>query len=99
MGLDIGQQPLESRPLRRSPGISAVVIKTGKGSPALVPLTLYIGVTGLALRMQGIEILFQSLFGGFPGVDRTAKNLGPGWGRVTHFVRSSQVLLLKQGQH
>src|SRR6266478_10032581 len=54
----------------------------------LMPLTLYIGVTGLALRMQGIEILFQSLLGGFPGVDGAAKNLGPGWDRVTHFVRS-----------
>jgi hypothetical protein len=63
MGLDIGQQPFESRPFGRSAGISAVVIKSGKGSPALVPLTLYIGVTGLALRMEGIEILLQSLFG------------------------------------
>jgi hypothetical protein len=54
-----------------------------------VPLTLYIGVAGFALRMQGIEILFQSLFGGFPGVDGAAKNLGPGWGRITHFARSS----------
>src|SRR5947208_12573734 len=95
MGLNIGQQPLESRPFRRSAGISAVVIKAGKGGPALVPLTLYIGVTGLALRMQGIEILFQSLFGGFPGVDGAAKYLGPGWNRVTHFARPSQILLLK----
>src|SRR5260370_18152378 len=97
MGLDIGQQPFASRPLRRSPGISAVVIKSGKGSPALVPLTLYIGVTGLPLRMQGIEILFQSLLGRFPGVDGAAKNLGPGWDRVTHFARSSQISLWKHG--
>ena len=78
MGLDIGQQPFESRPFRRSPGITAIVIEGGKGSPALVPLTLYICVTGLALRMQGIEILLQSLLGGFPGVDGAAKNFGPG---------------------
>src|SRR5258706_14842351 len=98
MGLDVGQQPLESRPFRRSPGISAVVIKSGKGGPALVPLALYICVTGLALRMQGIEILLQSLFGGFPGVNRAAKNLGPGWDRVTHFVRPLQTSFLKQAQ-
>src|SRR5258708_1004536 len=96
MGLDIGQQPFESRPFRRSAGISAVVIEGGEGCPALVPLTLYICVTGLALCMQGIEILFQSLFGGFPGVDGAAKDLGPGWGRVTHFVRSLQTSFLKQ---
>jgi hypothetical protein len=70
VGLDIGQQPFKSRPFRRSPGVSAVVVKSGKGSPALVPLTLYICVTGLPLCMQGIEILFQSLLGGFPGVNR-----------------------------
>src|SRR6266446_5948665 len=98
MGLDIGQQPFESRPFRRSPGIAAIVIKRGKGSPALVPLTLYICITGLALGMQGVEILFQSLLGGFPGVDGAAKNFGPGWDRVTHFVRSSQTLLSKQAQ-
>src|SRR6202011_5639769 len=98
MGLDIGPHPFESRPFRRSAGIAAIVIEGGKGSPALVPLTLYICVTGLALRMQGIEILFQSLLGRFPGVDGTAKNLGPGWDRVTHFVRSSKLSLLKQAQ-
>src|ERR1700682_6717786 len=98
MGLDIGQHPFESRPFRRPPAISAVVIEGGKGSPALVPLTLYICITGLALRMQGIEILFQSLFGRFPGVHGTAKNLGPGWDRVTHYVRSRWTSLLKQAQ-
>src|SRR5260370_15789858 len=95
MGLDIGQQSFESRPFRRSPGIAAIVIEGGKGSPALVPLTLYICVAGLPLRMQGIEILFQSLLGRFPGVDGAPKNLGPGWDRVTHFVRSSKLSLLK----
>src|SRR5438128_8517560 len=98
MGLDVGQQPFESRSFRRPPGIAAIVIEGGEGGPALVALTLYIGVTGLALRMQGVEILFQSLFGGFPGVNRAAKHLGSGWHRVTHFARSSWTSLLKQAQ-
>ena len=68
MGLDVGQQPPKRWPFRRSSGIAAVIIESGKGNPALVPLTLYIRVTGLALGMQGVEILFQSLLGGFPGV-------------------------------
>jgi hypothetical protein len=46
MGLDVRQKSFESGPFRRSPGIAAIVIEGGKGSPALVPLTLYIGVTG-----------------------------------------------------
>jgi hypothetical protein len=59
--LNIGQQPFERWPFRRSAGIAAIVIEGGKESPAFVPLALYICVTGLALRMQGIEVLFQSL--------------------------------------
>src|ERR1700720_1131429 len=78
----------ESRPFGRPSGIAAVVVERGQGSPPLVPLTLYIGVTGLALRMQGIEVLFQARLGRFPGVDGAAKNLSLGWGRVTHLVRS-----------
>ena len=61
--LDIGQQPLEGWSVRRSAGISPVVVEDGKGRPALVPLAFYIGLTGLALRMKRIEILFQPLFG------------------------------------
>jgi hypothetical protein len=63
VGLDVGQQPLKRWPFGRSSGKAAVIIEGGKGNPALVPLTLYICVTGLALGMQGVEILFQSLFG------------------------------------
>jgi len=52
MGLDVGQQPLKRWPFRRSSGKAAVIIEGGKGNPALVPLTLYICVTGLALGME-----------------------------------------------
>src|SRR5882724_1905849 len=56
MRLDVGQQPLKRWPFRRPSGIAAVIIEGGKGNPALVPLTLYICVTRLALGMQGVEI-------------------------------------------
>jgi hypothetical protein len=82
--LDVGQQPLKRWPFRRSSGKAAVIIEGGKGNPALVPLTLYICVTGLALGMQGVEILFQSLLGGFPGVNRAAKSFCGGWSGLTH---------------
>jgi hypothetical protein len=84
MGLDIGQQPFKGGPFRRSSGIAGVIIESGKGNPALVPLTLYICVTGLALGMQGVEILFEPLLGGFSGVDRAAKNLCGGCSWLTH---------------
>src|SRR5467141_2634896 len=84
MGLDVGQQPLKRWPFRRSSGIAAVIIEGGKGNPALVPLTLYICVTGLALGMQGVEILFQSLFRRFSGVNRAAKSFCGGWRGLTH---------------
>jgi len=90
MGLDVGQQPLKRWPFRRASGIAAVIIEGGKGNPALVPLTLYICVAGLALGMQGVEILFQSLFRGFSGVNRAAKSfVGDRAGLRTSIARIS----------
>ena len=92
MGLDVGQQPLKRWPFRRSSGIAAVIIEGGKGNPALVPLTLYICVTGLALGMQGIEILFQSLLGGFWCKSRSERLW---WGMERAYARRLPTLVFR----
>ena len=46
----------------------------GQCGPAFVLLTLYVSLAGFALRMQGIEVLLQPLFGGFAGVNRAAQH-------------------------
>ncbi len=44
-------------------------------APAFVRLALDIGLTSLALGVEGIELEVQIMLGGFPGVDRAAEKL------------------------
>ncbi len=62
---------LQSGPIDRGAGEPAVVISLGQAYPALVPLAVGESLAGLALRLQGIELLFESLLGRLAGVDRT----------------------------
>ena len=70
--LDVGEQPLQRRPLHRGAGEPAVVVSRAQAHPALVPLAGDVGLAGLALRMQRVELLLEPLLGGFAGVDRAA---------------------------
>ena len=60
---DVGEQPLQRRPLHRRTGEPAVVKSRGQAHPAFVPLAVDEGVTGFALRPQRIEFLIQPFFG------------------------------------
>ena len=73
---DVGEQPLQSRPVHRCAGEPAIVISRAQAHPALVPLAVDEGLAGLALRLQRIEFLLEPLLGGFAGVDRTADPAG-----------------------
>jgi hypothetical protein len=59
--------------MRRSARIAAIVIDGREYRPALVFLTLYIGLAGLPLCMQRVEILLKSLCGRLAGVDCAAR--------------------------
>ena len=74
---DVGEQPLQSRPIDRRAGEPAVVITCAQANPALVPLAGDEGLTSFALRLQRIELLLKPLLGGFAGVDRTADGSAP----------------------
>ena len=76
---DVGEQPLQSRPIRRRAGKSAVIISLGQGHPAFVSLAVDERLAGLALRLQRIELLLEPLFGGFARVDRAANPVLPAW--------------------
>ena len=72
--LDIGQQPLQSRALHGAAGDSRHRrIVAGSASPALVPLARDVGLAGLALGIEGVELLLQPLLGRFAGVDGAAQ--------------------------
>jgi len=76
---NVGEQPLQSRPIHRGAGEPAVVISRAQAHPAFVPLAGDEGLAGLALRLQRIEFLVEPLLGGFARVDRTADPFGAPW--------------------
>jgi hypothetical protein len=74
---DVGQQLPQSGSIHRRAGEPAVVVSLGQAHPALVSLAVDESLTGLALRLQRIEFLFEPLLGGFAGVDRAANPFVP----------------------
>src|SRR5262249_8487165 len=74
---NVGEQPLQSRPIHRRAGEPAVIIACTQANPAFVPLAGDEGFTGLALCLQRIELLLEPLLGGFAGVNRTADGSAP----------------------
>src|SRR6202011_5876281 len=67
--LDLCEQLLQSAPFHRGAGEPAIVIPVRQAHPALVPLALDEGLTGFALRLKRIELLFEPLLGRLAGVD------------------------------
>src|SRR6202030_1224025 len=89
-GGDVCEQPLQSRPIQRRGGETAVIISRALAHPAFVPLAVDEGLAGFALRLQRIELLFEPLLGRLAGVDRTADgSVPPGSGsRLFHWLAS-----------
>ena len=75
-GADIAEQALQAGALQGSARESAVVVAGGQRRPTLVALAADVGVAGLALRMEGVELLLEPLLEGLPGVDRAATDRG-----------------------
>ena len=73
LALDVGQQPLQRRPLQGRARDAAIVVAVGHQHPAFGLLAGDIGLAGLALGVERVELLLQALFGGLAGVDRAAE--------------------------
>ena len=71
--LDVLQQPLQAGPFQRAAGDAAVVILIADQHPALGPLAGDVGLAGLALGVEAVELLLQPFLGGFAGVDGAAQ--------------------------
>ena len=72
----IGQQPLQGRSLHRAAREAAIVVSGLHQLPAFMGLTLYIGLAGLPLGIEGVERLLQPLLRRLPGIDRAAFDPG-----------------------
>src|SRR5262245_31622007 len=68
----VGQQPLQRRPLGRAPGIPAVIVAGPDQGPAGMGLTADIGLRGVILGIERVEVLLKPGLGRDAGVDGAA---------------------------
>ena len=69
-GADVHQEALQRRSVQCTAGIAAVVVMGRQQPPAFVLLALDVGRAGLALGVEGVELLLQTFLGGLAGIDR-----------------------------
>src|SRR5262249_350916 len=73
---DISQQALQTRTFHRRARQPTVVVAGFDDAPALAVLTADVGLAGLALRLERVEVLLEPFLGGFAGVDGAAPKSG-----------------------
>ena len=81
LGANVVEDGLQGRALHRSPGVAAVIIAAADQFPAFMGLTFDVGFEGLALIVEGVELLFEAVLGGDAGVDCAAQ----GWFAIHRF--------------
>src|SRR5207244_12120788 len=69
---DVGEQALQRGPLHVATREPAIVVAGPGQYPALVTLAADVGLAGLALCLERVELLFEPFLGGFAGVDGAA---------------------------
>src|SRR5437016_7923283 len=80
---DFGQQLLQRRAVERGAGECAVVVAAGNRPPALVRLTLDIGLARLALGIERVEGKLKIVLCRFARIDGTAGELANGFVHAT----------------
>jgi hypothetical protein len=80
-GPDVSQQSLQRRPLGRAAGITAVIVSRPDQGPSRMGLTADVGLRGIMLGVERVEVLLEPMLGRHAGVDRAANRFG---GSVLH---------------
>ena len=88
-GPDIGQQALQGRAVEGGTREAAIVVVVGDQAPALMRLALDIGLAGLALGIERVELEIEIMLGRFAGVDRAAEDLSFGLASWLRLCRAS----------
>jgi len=70
--IDILQQVLKSGPLQAAAGEPAIIVVMGEQPPAGMLLALDEGLRRLALRLERVEVLLETLLGRFASVHSTS---------------------------
>src|SRR5262249_54093801 len=76
-GYDIGQEPLEGRAVKRAAREAAVVVPLCNQGPAFCPLARDVGLAGLPLGIERVEVHVEAFFAGLAGVNRATQFAGP----------------------
>ena len=63
---------LQRGPLQRAAGDAAVIVAIGHQQPAFGLLAGDVGLAGLALRIERVEVHVEAFLAGLAGVDRAA---------------------------
>ena len=71
--LDVAQQALQGGPLQRAAGKAPIVVAVGDEYPALGLLARHIGLAGLALGVEAVELHVEAFLTRLARVDRTAE--------------------------
>ena len=72
--LDIGEEPLQRRPLHGAAREAAIVIHFGERDPSGMTLARDVGLTCFALGVERVELLLEPIIGRLPRVDRATEN-------------------------
>ena len=75
-GPDVGQQGLQGRAVERGTREAPIVVTVSNEPPALMGLALDVGLAGLPLGVEGVELEIEVMFGGLAGLDGTPQRLG-----------------------
>ena len=71
-GLYVSKQLLQPGSVGRATRIAAIIIMAAHQRPAGMRLTADIGLGGITLGVERVEILVEPVIGGHPGINRTA---------------------------
>src|SRR5690606_23131096 len=71
-GFDIGQQPLQCRSLQRAAGVAAIVIALANGGIAFRALAGDVGLAGLTLRIERVELHVEAFLARLARIDGAA---------------------------
>src|SRR5258708_32415976 len=75
-GPAVTKQPLPPRPLGRAPGIPAVIVSRPDQGPSRMGLTADVGLGGIMLGVQRVEVLLKPMVRRHTGVDGASNRLG-----------------------
>ena len=98
-GLDVGQQPLERGALQGATGEAAIVIAVGDEDPSLGALAGDIGLAGLPLGIEGVELHLETLLARLAGIDRASEFLARRRGRGRVILHAVTAAVLQPEEH